>query len=109
MSFNLNRDETSRAYDYTQKRLISTFDLLYQFFCIRKGDASKRPTTHYTRTLNHTLQHTILHTLTNTRCSITMYDPLKYFDVKEYTSVAVVGCGGLGMMGIKLAQVCKFI
>jgi len=38
-----------------------------------------------------------------------MYDPLKYFDVKEYTSVAVVGCGGLGMMGIKLAQVCKFI
>eukprot|EP00802_Teleaulax_amphioxeia_P019922 Tamp_20177.p1 GENE.Tamp_20177~~Tamp_20177.p1 ORF type:complete len:361 (+),score=102.73 Tamp_20177:39-1085(+) len=35
---------------------------------------------------------------------ITMYDPLKYHGVKEGTCVAIVGCGGLGQMGIKLAK-----
>ena len=38
--------------------------------------------------------------------SITMYDPLKYHGVKEGTCVAIVGCGGLGQMGIKLVCVC---
>ena len=37
--------------------------------------------------------------------SITMYDPLKYHGVKEGTSVAIVGCGGVGQMGIQLAKV----
>ena len=35
-----------------------------------------------------------------------MYDPLKYHGVKEGTCVAIVGCGGLGQMGIKLVCVC---
>jgi len=35
---------------------------------------------------------------------ITMYDPLKYHDVKAGMSVAIVGCGGLGSMGLQLAK-----
>ena len=41
--------------------------------------------------------------------SITMYDQLKYHGVKEGTCVAIVGCGGLGQMGIKLAKVCMYV
>ena len=33
-----------------------------------------------------------------------MYDPLKHFDVKAGMSVAIVGCGGLGSMGLQLAK-----
>mmetsp|Transcript_34208 Transcript_34208/g.55198 ORF Transcript_34208/g.55198 Transcript_34208/m.55198 type:complete len:103 (+) Transcript_34208:994-1302(+) len=33
-----------------------------------------------------------------------MYDPLKYHDVKAGMSVAIVGCGGLGSMGLQLAK-----
>lgn len=35
---------------------------------------------------------------------ITMYDPLIYHGVKAGMSVGIVGCGGLGMMGIKIAK-----
>merc|ERR1711871_864252 len=35
---------------------------------------------------------------------ITMYDPLKHHGAKEGTRVGVVGLGGLGIMGIKLAR-----
>mmetsp|Transcript_81447 Transcript_81447/g.141420 ORF Transcript_81447/g.141420 Transcript_81447/m.141420 type:complete len:419 (+) Transcript_81447:93-1349(+) len=35
---------------------------------------------------------------------ITMYDPLKAFGAKEGTRVGIVGLGGLGVMGIKIAN-----
>ena len=33
-----------------------------------------------------------------------MYDPLKAQGAKEGTRVGIIGLGGLGVMGIKLAQ-----
>jgi uncharacterized zinc-type alcohol dehydrogenase-like protein len=35
---------------------------------------------------------------------ITMYDPLKKLGAKAGTRVGIVGLGGLGVMGIKLAK-----
>jgi len=36
--------------------------------------------------------------------AITMYDPMKKYGVKQGTEVGIVGLGGLGQMGIKLAK-----
>lgn len=36
--------------------------------------------------------------------AITMYDPLKHFGAKAGTRVAILGLGGLGTMGVKLAK-----
>ncbi len=36
---------------------------------------------------------------------ITMYDPMKQYNVKEGSKVGIVGLGGLGQMGVRLAKV----
>jgi uncharacterized zinc-type alcohol dehydrogenase-like protein len=35
---------------------------------------------------------------------ITLYSPLQYWDVHEYTKVGIIGLGGLGHMGVKFAS-----